>query len=237
VKTWQEDQLQALQSIQCEHQIFERIISFANDLDFGHCAYGFRVPLPLSNPKTVMFNNYPAAWQVRYQAQNYLAIDPTVQHGMHSLLPIIWTDDLFNPARDLWMEARSFGLRIGWAQSIRDINGVVGMLTLARPSEPLTQPELESKGFKMAWLAQVAHVVMSRFLTPKLMPEVKAKLSNREIEVLRWTAEGKTSSDISYILNVSERTINFHIQNSVTKLNAPNKTAAAIRAAMLGMLE
>ena len=110
------------------------------------------------------------------------------------------------------------------------------LLTLARSGEPLSEAELEDKGLKMAWLTQIAHLGMSRCLTPKLMPEAGMQLSDREEEVLRWTAEGKTSGEISDILNISERTVNFHIANAVTKLNAANKTAAAIRAAVLGML-
>lgn len=238
MNTWQENQLQALQSIQSEQQLFQTILSLGKEIGFDHCAYGLRMPLPLplTNARIVMFNNYPTAWQVQYQAKNYLAIDPTVQHAMRSSLPILWTDDLFSPVRDLWEEARSFGLRYGWAQSIRDFNGTVGMLTLARSNDPITEAELDDKKFKITWLAQAAHLGMSRCLTPKLMPEVNAKLSNREIAVLRWTAEGKTSGEISCILNIAERTVNFHINNAATKLNAANKTSAAIKAAMLGLL-
>lgn len=155
---------------------------------------------------------------------------------MHSLLPIIWTDDLFSPARDLWEDDCAFGLRFGWAQSTRDFNSVVGMLTLARSNEPITKTELDVKQFKMIWLTQVAHLGMARCLTPKLMPEVNAKLSNREIEVLRWSAEGKTSNEISFILNIAERTVNFHVNNVVAKLNATNKTSAVIKATMIGLL-
>ena len=110
------------------------------------------------------------------------------------------------------------------------------MLTLARSNEPITETELEAKQFKMAWLTQTAHLVMSRCLTPKLMPEADVKLSNREIAVLRWTADGKTSGEISSILNIEERTVNFHINNIIIKLNAANKTSAAVKAAMLGLL-
>jgi len=68
------------------------------------------------------------------------------------------------------------------------------------------------------------------------MPEADAKLSNREVAVLSWTADGKTSNEISCILNITERTVNFHIKNAMAKLNASNKTSAAIKAAMLGLL-
>jgi len=234
--TWQENQLQALECIQSEQQLFQTILSLARELGFDHCAYGLRMPFPLATPKTVMFNNYPTAWQAQYQAKNYVAIDPSVQHAMRSPLPLLWTDELFSPARELWEEARSFGLCYGWAQSIRDFNGTVGMLSLARSNDLITETELDSKKFKMDWLTQAAHLSMSRCLTPKLIPEANAKLSNREIAVLRWTADGKTSSEISSILNIAERTVNFHIYNVITKLNAANKTSAAVKAAMLGFL-
>ena len=236
MKAWQENQLQALQSIQCEHQLFEAILSFSADLGFDYCAYGMRMPLPLANPQVVMFNNYPAAWQAQYQAENYIVVDPTVRHGLHSLQPILWTDDLFSPVAEMWEEARSFGLQHGWAQATRDFNGAAGMLTLARSNEAITEAELADKAFKMTWLAQIAHTAMSRCLVPKLLPEADTKLSSREIAVLRWTADGKTAGEIAAILKIAERTVNFHVNNAVVKLNAANKTSAAVKAAILGLL-
>lgn len=236
MRTWQEDQLDLLLSIQCEQELFKVLISLAHELGFDYCAYGLRTPFPLSSPKTVMFNNYPVAWQLRYREKDYLTIDPTVHHGLRSPLPVIWSNSLFSAANDLWSEANSFGLRFGRAQSSRDTHGVVGMLTLARSYEALSEIELQDKGLKMAWLTQVAHLGMSQCLTPKLLPATGAQLSNREMEVLRWTAEGKTSCEISYILNISERTVNFHISNAISKLNVANKTAAAILATVLGLI-
>lgn len=155
---------------------------------------------------------------------------------MRSLLPVIWADNLFAPTRELWEEARSFGLNVGWAQSSRSANGVSGLLTLARSDESLSSAELRDKEFKMTWLTQVTHQGMSRLLTAKMIPEIAAQLSQREIEVLQWTGDGKTSGEISDILNISERTVNFHISNAMIKLNAPNKTAAVVRAMVLGVL-
>lgn len=236
MKTWQENQIHSLLSIQGEQQLFEVLVSLAHELEFDYCAYGLRMPFPFSHPKIVMFNNYPVPWQTRYREKNYLAVDPTVHHGSRSPLPIIWSNSLFTTANDLWDDANSFGLRFGWAQSSRNANGVLGMLTLARSCEPLSEVELQDKSLKMAWLTQMAHIGMSQCLTPKLLPAARARLSIREVEVLRWTAEGKTSGEISLILNISERTVNFHISNAITKLNAANKTAAVVLAAVLGLL-
>lgn len=49
-------------------------------------------------------------------------------------------------------------------------------------------------------------------------------------------ADGKTSGEAATILALSERTVNFHVSNAMTKLGAVNKTAAVVKAAVLGLL-
>ena len=233
---WREEQLHALLTIGCEHQLMEAITAIARDLGFDYCAYGLRMPVPVTRPKVAMFNNYPASWQARYREQGYVSVDPTVRHCTRSLLPITWSDDVFASAPELWEEARSFGLQVGWVQSGRDANGAAGMLTLARAAEPLSDAELRAKSLMMTWLAQVAHLGMSRCLAAKLLPEVEIRLTDRELAVLRWTGDGKTSGEISEIMRISESTVNFHVRNAVAKLGTANKLAATVKAAMLGML-
>jgi LuxR family transcriptional regulator len=236
MKTWQEDLLSEAESARCEHSLFEKISRAAVSLNFEHCAYGMRLPLPLSNPRSILLNNYPAAWRARYEQANYLAADPTVVHGRRSQAPLVWTDAVFQSAKRMWAEARSQGLRIGWAQSSRDTNGVAGMLTLSRSAEPLGARELECQEVRMRWLVNVSHQALSRLLAPKLGWGDKPSLTSREVEVLKWTADGKTAGEISDLLAVSEHTVNFHVKNAVFKLKAANKTAAVVRAAMLGLL-
>ena len=234
--SWQETQLQSLASADTEIDLFAVLSRAAKELGFEYCAYGMRVPLPVSNPKILMLNNYTKKWQQRYVQENYLAADPTVAHGMRSVMPLVWTDEVFALSRPFWEDARAHGLRIGWAQSCHDAKGVGGLLTLARSHDNLTPSELREFSLRMCWLAHAAHEGMSRLVLEKLMPEVGINLSEREAEVLRWTAEGKTSGEVSGIMNLAERTVNFHVNNAVAKLAAANKTAAAIKAALLGLL-
>ncbi len=236
MKAWQEEQVQSLLVCDSAADLFQRVTELAREMGFDYCAYGIRMPLPISAPRTEMFNNYPADWQAHYQAQSYLAVDPTVARGGRSVLPFVWSDELFASARDLWEDARAYGLEYGWVQSCRDARGISGMLTLARAGEDLSAGELRARTPEMSWLAQTAHFGMARCLTAKLLPEAEVMLSTREIEVLRWTAEGKTSNEVADILRIAERTVNFHINNAMVKLNANNKTAAVIRASVMGLL-
>lgn len=55
-------------------------------------------------------------------------------------------------------------------------------------------------------------------------------LNDRELECLTWSARGKTSPEIATILNLSKRTVNFHIENACRKLNVSTRTEAVVKA-------
>lgn len=234
MKSWQEDLLGITEEGQSEHVIFRKIEVAARALGFEHCAYGLRAPLPISDPKTFVLNNYPAPWQERYGSQNYLEIDPSVLHGRRTHAPLVWSNKAFRSTRQLWDEAQSFGLRVGWSQSNFDAAGVGGMLTLSRSCEAFSDAELADKQVQMHWLVNVSHLALSRALVPRSERNT-LKLTGREVEILRWSAEGKTTSEVSDILMLSESTVKFHVKNASIKLQAPNKTSAVVRAAMLGL--
>jgi LuxR family transcriptional regulator len=159
-----------------------------------------------------------------------------VRHALRSPLPVIWSDEFFSAARPFWEQARMHGLRYGWAQPCRDVHGTLGMFTVARSHEELSDAELQEKNGRLSWLTQIAHISMTRVLLGKMIPEANVRLSVRETAVIRWTADGKTTAEISEIMGLSVRTVTFHIGNVVRKLNASNKTGAAVRAAVLGLI-
>lgn len=215
-------------------ETFLRIASAAQALGFEFCTHGLRFALPITRPRTTFLSTYPPEWLARYGERNYVDIDPTVAHGMRSSEPVVWSDEFFAATPDLWQEAQAHGVCHGWAISKRDADGTFSMLVLARSQPPITQAELQAAEWRMRQLAEMSHVAMKASMTEDL-PE-NPMLSDREIEVLRWTADGKTASEIAEIIGISERTVNFHINQSVAKLQANNKVNAAVRAAMRGLL-
>jgi LuxR family transcriptional regulator, quorum-sensing system regulator CciR len=62
------------------------------------------------------------------------------------------------------------------------------------------------------------------------------ELTRREVECLRWAAQGKTDKEISIILGRSHATVRFHIQNAGEKLDSVNRSQAIFKAAQLGYL-
>jgi LuxR family transcriptional regulator len=236
MNTWQEDLLNLLLIPKASPEaIFAHIQQAALQLGFDHVAFGFQAPYPVMQPTITLLNNYPTAWQQRYAQAGYLSTDPTVSHGRQSQTPILWNDHAFASNRALWAEAQDHGIRTGWAQSCLERSGAGSLLTLCRCTEPLTASELQAKETSMRWLVQVAHVSLSRAIFAQENPACTA-LTKREREVLQWSADGKSAQDIADTLNLSKSVIDFHLKNSIQKLNAPNKTAAVARATLMGWL-
>ncbi len=233
---WAEELMWAIDPSSDEAEVFAKIASAAQALGFERCAFGLRVPLPVTMPKVMLINNYPVAWQRRYQEENYVCIDPTVLHGRASQAPLVWSDRVFAGVPQLWDEAQATGLCHGWCQSNLDGYGVSSMLSLSRATEAITAAELADKQMKMCWLASIAHMALGRLVKPKLYGEPSADLTARETEVLRWTIDGKTAGEIADILSIRIDTVNFHVRNATIKMSCPNKATAALRALAMGLL-
>jgi DNA-binding NarL/FixJ family response regulator len=68
-------------------------------------------------------------------------------------------------------------------------------------------------------------------LTRKDMRHTGETLTNREIQILNYVADGNTNKQIAYILGISEQTIKNHVKAILYKLNA-NDRAHAVAIAM-----
>jgi LuxR family quorum-sensing transcriptional regulator LasR len=63
------------------------------------------------------------------------------------------------------------------------------------------------------------------------------KLTPREKECLKWTALGKSTWEISHILNCSEAVVNFHMKNIRGKFGVNSRRAAAMIATQMGLID
>lgn len=77
---------------------------------------------------------------------------------------------------------------------------------------------------------------LRRFADSEGMDSEAPKFRKREIEVIEWTAEGKTSADIAIILGLSEYTVNEYIASAMKKLDAVNRIHLVTKAIRLGVV-
>ena len=62
------------------------------------------------------------------------------------------------------------------------------------------------------------------------------ELTDREMEVLRQIAAGKSNQEIAEVLVISEKTVKTHITNILSKLHLSDRTQAAVFAWQEGIV-
>ncbi|GHO46557.1 response regulator [Ktedonospora formicarum] len=67
-------------------------------------------------------------------------------------------------------------------------------------------------------------------------PNPFVELSERELEVLRLIANGRSNADIAVELVISEKTVKGHVSNILSKLHVMDRTQAAVFAWQQGLL-
>ncbi|MDA8170044.1 MAG: autoinducer binding domain-containing protein [Nitrospiraceae bacterium] len=199
-----------------------------NIIPFEYAICGFA---NTEKDKLVSYNiinvNYPQEWLRVYEQKGYPYIDPVVRENFTTFNLQYWKDTYkkYNPPRNFLMEAEDFNLKSGYTNGTRNRNGTRdSIFTIAGRS-------LERREYYEIVLDTLTphfHNAMARIL--RKSAKAKLHITHREKEVLNWLKEGKSSWDISIILNISENTVNFHIKNIMEKLDATNRAQAVAAA-------
>jgi len=86
-------------------------------------------------------------------------------------------------------------------------------------------------------LAVHAQETAVRLLVPESVEvQYLPRLTDREIDILKWTAEGKSAWAVGQILNISEHNVKYHIKRILLKLAVGSKHQAAAKAKSLGLI-
>jgi DNA-binding NarL/FixJ family response regulator len=119
--------------------------------------------------------------------------------------------------------------------------GAVGYLLKDAPSEKLAEAiRVASSGETFLQPSVAAKVVVefSRLSrkTAAYSNSIIEALSERELEILRLIAKGESNKEIAGKLFLAEGTVKNHITNILGKLDARDRTQAAIRAKDSGLI-
>jgi DNA-binding NarL/FixJ family response regulator len=119
--------------------------------------------------------------------------------------------------------------------------GAVGYLLKDVSSAQLVQAVLAAARDETVLQPSVAAKVVAQFARlPAFDPErpqpLVAPLSERELEVLRLLADGRSNKEIAAKLFLAEGTVKNHVTSVLAKLNARDRTQAALLARSLGLI-
>ena len=167
--------------------------------------------------------SYPLKWVSAYLEKKFQNVDPILHFHFKTSCTQKWSET-FQKAKTVrekeFIEcAGAFGLvegpTLGIAHPGNRIKSFFSFAGLSTEKDNRSMAILE-------YLTPHLHQTLWRISSPSSIGG-GVTLSLREREVLCWIKEGKTSWEISRILQISERTVNFHVHNILSKLQATSR--------------
>ena len=111
-------------------------------------------------------------------------------------------------------------------------NGHDAYAVLGRPLHAGALEQANRTGLHM--VAQAAHL---RALQLQAAPRLeRSELSEREIEILGWVAQGKSNVAISRILEIAPATVDTYLRRIFEKLHVTDRTSAAVKGVSMGLV-
>ena len=206
--------------------------------DYGMESFSFMELSGQTNQlcETLVVNNWNPGLVQAYDEYRLAERSCVWEKLRHSTVPFCWDIETLSKARPK-DEAKVTN------ELFNDYNMAEGIFIPVHRchSEPLAicftfnekRPEL-SQIAELQFLASHAGAILHSKVIAK--GGASPCLSPREKECLKWTADGKTSSEIGKILSLSEHTVNHHLYGGMQKLDAANRIHAVAIAVRTGQL-
>jgi DNA-binding CsgD family transcriptional regulator len=223
-----------------DHDQFRSVvIRFAQQLGFETVAAMVAVDKSNLEAEFVAVHNTPLAFEQSYENLNTARRDPVMQHCRRQTVPIIWSQQTYldRGAIDIWEHQAKFGYRNGIAMALHLPEGRHFLIGVERDQAlPGDRGELTRMVADLQLFAVHAQDTALRVLVSEPLQPERPALTPRELDVLRWTMEGKTAWETATLLSIAERTTVQHLQNAMKKLNCNSKHQAVLKALRLGLI-
>ena len=219
--------------------VLSGLSSIARQIGFDHVAVAYTEPTREGGALAAL-TTYPDAWveQCTQLPSHLIALDPILKHLSTEVRPLVWDKRAYSGSKtaQIYETFSAFGLGSGMTVNVRGVAGDclrLGFTCGAAQSRAETSLLSELGALCMA--ATVAHHAFSKFAQSE-QPLADIKLTQRELELLRWSRCGKTAWESSEILGISQSTAQFHLKNAICKLGAASKQQAVLRALELRLI-
>jgi DNA-binding CsgD family transcriptional regulator len=222
------------------------IVSIARELGFRYVMYRGRFSRLRNTYGEIRIDNCPAAWH-RYCLDHGLDSLPGSLRrlALQEVTPVAWQPAARGHS-EAFAKARKFGLMTGVTLAVHGPRGQWSLSSFIMDIEGVAaQRRIRAVLPDCQLVACAAHCAASRLVKRRLDAAMPVRrvvdtacpaLSDRERQCLIRLAAGKTTSEIAKLLEISERTIVFHLANVREKLGAINSRHAVARAISLNLI-
>lgn len=183
--------------------------------------------------------NYTEDWMKFYAEKNYVDTDPVRRNMYHATGAFTWHDvlqrpDLTKTQIECMILAEEAKMHDGVGIPLRGPRGAIAGVGAASSSGGV-----ELNRNSLSYINLLAHQFYTAYLALEQKPDNRdtVYLSDREQEILKWCARGKTKPEISDIIHISPHTVDYHIRSAMKKLEANNITLAVLKALHMGLIQ
>ncbi len=215
-------------------QLNNALLATCQANDFDYYQYCLMIPVGLLQSQVMLLTRSPENWAELYWQERYMVDDPIVRLTLSQQKPILWHEldsqqaPLEEKERTIMQARYQYGMQQGVTFPLHNPQGFHAMLSFSRSEvSPLSLPQISQMGILAQHLFDHSIAVLS---TPG------PKLTERERECLFWVSEGKTSWEVAQILNITERTVNFHLSSATRKSGCKNRYQTIARSMVSGQL-
>lgn len=235
-----QDAYLSVMEAQTSDQFQRQVVRFARRLEFDTVSATTFIDHSSTHTEFHCVDNTPAAFKGDFRDPELGRIDPVMQHCKHKSVPVIWNQATYVSQNrgPLWERQAQFGLKTGLALALHLPEGRHFFIGVDRDQSLTFSPKALSRSVAELQLFAVhAQVAAQRIFAPETpLEREQLSLTPRELEALRWTMDGKLAWEVAGVLNISERTAVFHLQNATRKLGCKSKFQAVLKAIRLGLV-
>ncbi len=206
---------------------------------FEKVQYGVLLPVSAAQPpRLIMFGNWPDDLYQCYVGQDFLSLDPCIETAMSGVPAMTWDRLDYSASRErlaFQADMLSFGVRAGMHFGTRGPRREFSCMSYCVDQDP--QKTVADMRYRLPFLHLLyTHLHQAVLRLEAQLPTGAVGLSGREMECLKWVADGKTSAEIALIMRLSEHTVIRHLANATSKLGAANRTHAVAKAFQNGII-
>lgn len=215
---------------------------FCEQVTFEYFIFAVCDVTSLSSPEIHSITNYSAEWFNDYFEQGAQKVDPVVRYCFENTAPVRWDrlvlmEEYMDPnGVALMQRASESGLVNGLSIPIKAPSGEIAIFSLATGKSQDIERRLNQ-------VLPVAHTFCVQLFDAYMRIRAERQtvkesaLTSRERECLFWACEGKTTWEMARILEISERTVIFHLTSATKKLGAANRQHAVAKAILKGLVK
>ena len=217
-----------------------RLVRFAHELGFGIISGALIVEQGPGRATAFRLGNTPEAFKSAFASTSIGQRDPVLRRLKRLSAPFVYDQSTYvnEEAADLWDMQALFGYKTGIAMALHLPGGRHFVMGVDREEAlPADDGVLTRMMADLQLLAVHAQDSVVRLLAPGAQDsQPNLRLSDRELEILKWTAAGKSSWAVSQIMNLSEHNVKYHIKRILLKLDVSSKHQAAAKARLFGLI-